>query len=113
MEKGMKILGENYPDTLASMNNLSSTYQSEGWFVKACNLQEEVMEKRMNILGGDHPHTLHSMDMLAGMYQSQGRYDEASKLEKEVMEKGYWVCWNDAWLTSSYYGNGISADISP
>jgi len=82
-----RILGEEHPDTLRSMNYLALTFLDQGRTEEAAALQEEVVEKRKLILGAEHPDTLTSMNNLALTYRDQGRTADAAALQEEVVEK--------------------------
>jgi hypothetical protein len=84
LEKRKKILGEDHPDTLGTMNNLAITYHNRGEFAEAARLQGEVLEKRKKILGEDHPDTLTTMHNLALTYNDQGKTGAAKKLGEEI-----------------------------
>jgi tetratricopeptide (TPR) repeat protein len=79
------LLGESHPDTLISMENLSSIYWKQGRLDEAEKLEVQVMTTRKAKLGEDHLDTLISMGNLASLYREQGRLDEAEKLEMQVM----------------------------
>ena len=80
------FLGQDHPDTLASMANLASTYRNQGRWEKAEELEVKVMETSKEVLGLDHPDTLTSMANLASTYSKQGRWKESEELEVKVME---------------------------
>ncbi|KAI7766379.1 hypothetical protein LZL87_013153 [Fusarium oxysporum] len=80
-----KMLGEEHPSTLASMNNLASTYRNQGQWKEAEELGVRVMAIRKRVLGEEHPDTLTSMGNLASTYSNQGRWKEAEELEVRVM----------------------------
>ena len=46
METRKRILGQEHPDTLASMANLASTYRIQGRWKEAVKLQAKVIETR-------------------------------------------------------------------
>ena len=50
MEKSLKVLGQEHPNTLTSMTNLASTYWSQGRWVEAEELEVQVMEIRKRVL---------------------------------------------------------------
>jgi tetratricopeptide (TPR) repeat protein len=77
---------EEHPDTLYSMADQASTYQNQGLWTEAENLQMQVMAMRRVVLGQEHPETLSSIADLASTYQNQGRLTEAEELEVQVME---------------------------
>ena len=51
-------LGEDYPDTLASVTDLASTYWKQGRWEEAEQLQVQMMEASKTKLGAGHPDTL-------------------------------------------------------
>ena len=78
------VLGPHHPDTLASRNNLASTYWDAGRLDKAIPLYEQTLEDSIRVLGTDHPSTLTSRLNLAGAYQAAGRLSEAIPLYEQV-----------------------------
>ena len=59
-----RVLGEEHPSTLNSMNNLAFTLKDKGENEKAISLMEDCVRKRKQILGQDHPFTKESEDAL-------------------------------------------------
>ena len=114
MEKMKRLLGNDHPDTLTSMNNLASTYMEQGRWKDAEVLEVVVMEKRKLLLGNDHPDTLTSMNNLATTYMNQGRWKDAEELMMVVMEKRKLLLGNDhpktltsmANLAKTYWNQG-------
>jgi DNA polymerase III delta prime subunit len=86
METRKRVLGDEHPDTLISMNNLASTYRDQGRSNEAEELEVQVMQTRKRVLGDEHPDTLTSMANLALTYRNQGRWAEAEELEVQVMQ---------------------------
>ena len=74
------------PDTLTSMGNLASTYQNQGQWKEAEELQVHVIQTSLRVLGEEHPDTLTNMRNLASTYQNQGRWKEAEGLQVQVMQ---------------------------
>jgi hypothetical protein len=60
METSLRVLGEEHPDTLTSMNSLAFTWKGQGRGVDALKLMEKCVQMQTRILGVDHPHTLSS-----------------------------------------------------
>ncbi|KAL4974912.1 hypothetical protein BDW66DRAFT_79394 [Aspergillus desertorum] len=81
-----QVLGLEHPDTLASMDDLASTYWSQGRWKEAEELQIRVTVTRKQVLGPEHPSTLTSMMSLAATYKDQGRWKEAEELLVQVMD---------------------------
>jgi tetratricopeptide (TPR) repeat protein len=86
METRKRVLGDEHPDTLASMANLASTYWNQGRWKEAEELNMQVIETRKRVLGDEHPSTLTSMNNLALTYRDQGRWKEAEELNMQVIE---------------------------
>ena len=63
------------------MNNLASTYWSQGKHKEAKELHVQVLELRQTVLGAEHPGTLTSMNNLTSTYWNQGKHKEAKELE--------------------------------
>ncbi|KAF9894417.1 hypothetical protein FE257_007920 [Aspergillus nanangensis] len=78
--------GAEHPNTLISMANLASIYQSQGRLNKAEQLKLQVVEIRKTVLGTEHPDTLTSMANLALTFWSQGRWNKAEQLGLQVVE---------------------------
>ncbi|KAH8683388.1 hypothetical protein BGZ60DRAFT_524713 [Tricladium varicosporioides] len=88
LERREKELGEQHPDTLASVSNLALVLQHQGKYDEAEKLNRRVLERREKELGEQHPDTLASVSNLASVLQDQGKYDEAEKLNRRALE-GY------------------------
>jgi Tfp pilus assembly protein PilF len=80
METRKRVLGQEHPDTLISMANITLTYMSQGQWKKAEAQGVQVQMLSSRVLGPEHPDTLLVMHNLAYIYQLQGRIDEAIKL---------------------------------
>jgi tetratricopeptide (TPR) repeat protein len=90
LEKALRIhervLGNDHPETLSSMDNLSFLYREQHRLDEAEPLIREALEKRKRVLGDDHLQTLGSMKSLADLYWYQRRYDEAEQQYLEVLK---------------------------
>jgi tetratricopeptide (TPR) repeat protein len=86
MQTMKRVLIDEHPDTLISMDNLASTYWNQGRWKEAEELQVQVMQTRKRVLIDEHPDTLISMANLASTYRNQGRWKEAEELEMQVMQ---------------------------
>jgi len=82
-----RVLGEEHPDTLRTMNNLAIFYRGENQNDKALAMGERTLELRRRVLGDSHPDTLMSMAILALLDQTMGRYDDAIALTLECLER--------------------------
>ena len=81
------ILGEDHPDSLASLNNLAMLFRSKGEYNLALPLYEECLGKRKCVLGEDHPDTLRSLNGLAVFFKNMGEFDRALPLYEECLVK--------------------------
>jgi len=55
METRKRVLGEEHPDTLTSINNLAYTWKGQGRDEEAIRLMTECAQLRTQILGAGHP----------------------------------------------------------
>jgi len=76
----MESLGAEHPSTLTSMGNLASTYQNQGRWKQAEELEVQVTETMKRVLGEEHPDTLSSVANLAYTLKDQEREEEAVEL---------------------------------
>ena len=60
----LRVLGEEHPDTLTSINNLAFTLKGRGQNAEAIKLMKKCVQLRTLALGADHPHTLSSLTTL-------------------------------------------------
>ena len=79
-------LGDNHPDTAASLNNLAGLYLSQGRYSEAEPLLKQALAISKQQLGDNHPDTAISLNNLAELYRVQGRYSEAEPLYKEALD---------------------------
>ena len=86
MQGRKRVLDDEHPSTLSSMNNLASTYWNQGRWDDAEKLEVQVMETRKTKLGADHPSTLTSMSNLAFTWEAQARYAEALVLMEKCFQ---------------------------
>jgi hypothetical protein len=58
METSLRVLGQEHPDTLTSMNNLACTWKSQNRDAEALDLLSSCLELSRRKLGLNHPNTL-------------------------------------------------------
>ena len=87
LEKRKRILGDDHPDTLASINNLAALFRSKCEYDHALPLYEECLEKRKRMLGDDHPDTLWSQNAFAFVLFLQGECARALPLLDQSLAK--------------------------
>jgi eukaryotic-like serine/threonine-protein kinase len=78
-----QALGDDHPDTLATMKALAQAFQDADQFPDALRLLEEKLKRTKSKLGVDNPDTLSSMTYLATAYHEAGRLDDAMALLEE------------------------------
>ncbi|KAF1830845.1 hypothetical protein BDW02DRAFT_506598, partial [Decorospora gaudefroyi] len=65
METRKRVLGEEHPSTLISMNNLAFTFMALGKVKEAFILMQDCYRLLDQVLGSLHPHTVLSKATLA------------------------------------------------
>jgi serine/threonine protein kinase/tetratricopeptide (TPR) repeat protein len=80
LELRRNALGDENPDTFASIDSLAGLYQDQGDFPKAEALYVEALAGRRRVLGDEHSDSLASMNNLARLYQAQGQLARAERL---------------------------------
>lgn len=116
-----RALGDDHPDTLQSMNNLSVLYLHQGEASRAEPLFERILAVRRRLLGEENPDTLISMNNLAAVYRTEGRYAQAEPLlvkalaiKRRVLGEIHHstaTAWNN--LAAIYRLEGRLADAEP
>jgi non-specific serine/threonine protein kinase/serine/threonine-protein kinase len=87
MQLCKRVLGEEHPGTLTSMNELAELYRHQGRYAAAEPMYKHALQTREKILGEEHPDTLTSMNNLGLLYEVQGRYAETELLFKQTIER--------------------------
>jgi tetratricopeptide (TPR) repeat protein len=80
-----EALGQDHPDTLASMNSLATVLDSQRKYKEAEETYRETVELREKVLGKEHQSTLGSMNNLALALQRQDKYNEAEEIHRRVL----------------------------
>jgi tetratricopeptide (TPR) repeat protein len=80
-----RLLGDDHPYTLTSMNNLATTRRALGDLDGARQLFEQALAAFRRVLGDDHPDTLNSMSNLAATRQDLGDLQGARKLHEQAL----------------------------
>jgi eukaryotic-like serine/threonine-protein kinase len=87
LEMRRRVLGEEHPDTLESIDTLGVLLSDQGERELAMRYYQEALEKRRRILGQDHAETLRSLNNIAGLLYDQGQRDKALEYHREALEK--------------------------
>jgi len=82
-----RVLGEEHPDTLTSINNMGQLLEAQGRLDQAEPYFREALEKRRRVLGEEHPDTLGSINNMGSLLWSQGKFDQAEPYWREALEK--------------------------
>lgn len=92
LEGRQRILGEDHPHTLLSLNHLATTYINQERYEEADELEVQVMGRK-RVLGDEHPDTLMSMSKVAMAYSEQGCHREAEEPRARVLHARKRVHW--------------------
>ncbi|MBL0926830.1 MAG: tetratricopeptide repeat protein [Phycisphaerales bacterium] len=85
LEDRARVLGEDHPDTLASMNNLAIVYNKLRRFDKCDELNRRGLETSIRVLGPEHPDTIVSIANYGKFLRDQKRFEESAEyLERAV-----------------------------
>ncbi|MDO4469053.1 MAG: tetratricopeptide repeat protein [Bacillota bacterium] len=79
--------GEETPETLTALNNLTMAYGDLGNYEKALELFREAYEKSCKVWGEEKPDTLIVLNNLAEAYRNVGNYEKSLELQEEAYEK--------------------------
>ncbi|RDW92542.1 hypothetical protein BP5796_01936 [Coleophoma crateriformis] len=86
MEIDKKVLGNENPQTLTSMNDLAYLFFRQGKYDEAEPIYRQTLQLRAKVLGDEHPDTLGSRHNLALLLKSQGKYDEAEPIYRQTLQ---------------------------
>jgi tetratricopeptide (TPR) repeat protein/predicted Ser/Thr protein kinase len=86
LELRRRLLGEDHPDTLASLRNLAILYRRQDKPAEAETLLTKVLDAQRRVLGKDHPDTLESAHDLALVYYDQEKFAQAEPLLIEALD---------------------------
>jgi non-specific serine/threonine protein kinase/serine/threonine-protein kinase len=86
LETERRVLGEDDPQTLATLNQLANAYWYRQRFKEAEPLYVDVVERRRRTLGPEHPDTLRASWDLASVYLMTDRLADGERLLLEVLE---------------------------
>src|SRR5205085_11695717 len=67
-----RVLGDDHPDTLTSLNNYGSVLEKLGRDSEAESVYKQALERRRRLLGEDNPKTLMSLNNYAHVLCSLG-----------------------------------------
>jgi serine/threonine protein kinase/tetratricopeptide (TPR) repeat protein len=116
-----RLLGDEHPDTLTSMNNLASVYKSLGMPERAEPLQRKDLEISLRTLGEEHPDTIVSLGNLGNTLRGEHRCEEAlpylqravRAARKSLPKNNPGTAYNLGWLGSCLRDLGRYAEAEP
>ena len=82
-----RVLGEEHPQTLNSINQMGVLLDSQGKLEEAERYYREALEKFRRVLGEEHPETLTSINNMGFLMWAQGKPNEAEPYLREALEK--------------------------
>ncbi|MEM7229593.1 MAG: serine/threonine-protein kinase [Planctomycetota bacterium] len=105
-------LGDDHPETLASMAGMGDLLFAQGRVDDAETYFREALDGRRHVLGDDHPETLESMNTLGAWLDRQGDLEHAEPLYRDALERRRRVLGDDHpdTLTSVYNMGALLAD---
>ena len=80
-----RVLGEDHPDTLESLNSMGNLLRAQGKLAEAENALRTALAGRRRALGDAHPDTLMSLDDQGSMLFSQGKFPDARSRFREAL----------------------------
>lgn len=86
VETRRRVLGDDDPRTLDSINNMGFLLQDLGRLVEAEEYLNEAVIGSQRILGNEHPDTLTSMNNLASLLLQLGKLPEAEAIQRAVLD---------------------------
>jgi tetratricopeptide (TPR) repeat protein len=86
LEIRRRLLGENYPATAASYNNVGVNLHHLGNYVQAQSLNEKALEINRRLLSDNHPDTAMSYNNVAFDLSAQHKYADAQVLDEKALE---------------------------
>jgi serine/threonine protein kinase/tetratricopeptide (TPR) repeat protein len=87
LEIRRRVLGDDAPATLNSINNLGYLLQVQGKFKEAAPLIGEVLERKRRVLGEDHLETIVSINNMGSQMWYVGELEECEKYYREGLER--------------------------
>lgn len=86
LEIRRRLLGEDHPETLLTLNNLAALCLDQGKRAEAEPLLLKVLEIGNRTVGKENPSTLVTLNNLAGLYRMEGKYAQAERIYAQSLE---------------------------
>jgi hypothetical protein len=81
----MSVLRPPPPDTIAQIDTLAKTFQTQGQFALAEQHARQALILRQDAWGPEHLQVAPGLDRLADVYRSQGKSTEAEALVQRAL----------------------------
>ncbi|HTD27931.1 MAG TPA: serine/threonine-protein kinase, partial [Xanthomonadaceae bacterium] len=82
-----RVLGEDHPDTLQSINGMGELLEGQGKPREAEPYLREALEKRRHVLGEEHTDTVESIGNMGGLLADESKLSQAEPYFREALEK--------------------------
>jgi serine/threonine protein kinase/tetratricopeptide (TPR) repeat protein len=105
MEIRQRELGDDHPDTLASIHNTGLLLRVQGRLAEAEPFLHKALDGRRRVLGNDDRNTLASINEMGLLLRGLGEYSEAEPYLREAMDGYRRVLGDNDWNTPSSIGN--------
>ena len=92
LEIRKRVMGEEHPDTLTSMNDLAVLNARRGQSAQAAELFTQVIDLQRRLRGDEHPETLRSMSNLGVLYRGMASTRRPSRSFSRPRKRGG-ACW--------------------
>ncbi len=79
-----KVLGNEHPHTLTSMNNLARILNNQGKHKESEQIHRQTHVLMEKVLGNEHHHTLANINDLAAVFHNQGKFEEAEQMYRQT-----------------------------
>jgi serine/threonine protein kinase/tetratricopeptide (TPR) repeat protein len=86
LDKRRRLLGDDHPDTLISINNMGALLKAQGKLAEAEPYFREALQSCRRVLGDEHPDTLSSVNSMGSLLEAQGNRAEAEPYFFEALE---------------------------
>ncbi len=87
LDKDLKALGNDHPDTLVVMFNMGILFEETNRFEEAEGILGEASERQIDALGIGHPRTLGTLVALGRVKASQGYFEEAEEILADAVDR--------------------------
>lgn len=86
LDNRRRLLGNEHPDTLASIKKMGFLLKFQGELAAAEPYFREALAIERRRLGNQHPDTLDSINNIGALLHSQGKFDAAERYFREALE---------------------------